>query len=132
MPHVIVEYSANLANKTDPMVLLAAVKQGVLDTGLFSTGGTRVRAARRDEYLITDEKPENAFCHIQLKIGTGRDPEICQAAAKQVFEAARDHLQTVFDTSPFCLSLEVIEIPKPTAFVHNNMKGMPCPYKRHT
>ena len=51
MPHVIVEYSANLAAAVEIKSLLAALHEAALETGVFPAGGIRTRAERRDEYI---------------------------------------------------------------------------------
>ena len=44
MPHLTVEYSANLEGRTDLDALCAALLETVLETGLFEVGAVRVRA----------------------------------------------------------------------------------------
>ena len=46
MPHLTVEYSANLEGRTDLDALCAALLDTVLATGLFKVGAVRVRALR--------------------------------------------------------------------------------------
>ena len=46
MPHLTVEYSANLEDRTDLDALCAALLETVLETGLFEVGAVRVRALK--------------------------------------------------------------------------------------
>ena len=121
MPHLIVEYSANLENKTDIASLLQQLHAVALSTGVFPKGGIRTRAARRDLYVITDGHIDNSFCHVQLRIGHGRSVETRKAASEKIFGAMCDFLKPVFDSTPLGLSLEVVEIVPETSFKQNNL-----------
>jgi len=50
MPHLIVEYSANLERDVDISRVVAAIHAAALETGVFPIGGIRTRAERRDVY----------------------------------------------------------------------------------
>ena len=71
MPHLIVEYSANLEPALDIATLVEALHEAALETGVFPIGGMRTRAARRDLYRIADGHADNAFIHVQARIGAG-------------------------------------------------------------
>ena len=58
MPHVTVEYSANLETDVAPRALVDAVHDAVLSTGAFELGAARTRAERRDVYAIADRDPD--------------------------------------------------------------------------
>src|SRR5688572_33124611 len=73
MPHVIVEYSANLEGAVEVKALLQALHEAAIETGVFPAGGVRTRAERRDEYIVADGRPEAAFVHVMRRIGAGRD-----------------------------------------------------------
>ena len=87
MPHVVVEFSANLRGRADVPRLLRTVHDAALATGVFPRGGTRTRAEERTDYLIADGHPDNAFVHVTLRIGHGRDLETRKRAGQQVFDA---------------------------------------------
>ena len=50
MPHLTIEYSANLDGRVDLDALCAALLETVLETGLFEIGAVRVRALRADHF----------------------------------------------------------------------------------
>ena len=70
MPHVIVEYSANLEEDVSPRDLIDRIHATILETGVYPIGGVRVRAARRDLYAIADRDPSHAFCAILIRMRT--------------------------------------------------------------
>lgn len=121
MPHAIVEYSANLDAQLRIDDLLQVVHKAALETGVFPMGGLRTRAAPRRHYLIADADPDNAFVHVTLKIGHGRDLVTKQTAGQQVFDAVCEHLQPLFEKQPLAISFEVIEIDRDLNFKHNNI-----------
>lgn len=109
MPHVTMEYSANLERCTDVAVLCRVAKAAMMATGLFELGAVRVRAVRCGHYAIADELPENAFLAVLVRIGAGRSA----ADKKRVGEALNATLLTalepLFATPHFALSVDLIE-----------------------
>ena len=121
MPHVVVEYSANLRTRADVPALLRRLHDTAIATGVFPPGGTRTRAAERTDYVIADGHPDNAFVHVTLRIGHGRDLDTRRRAAQQVFDALCAELAPAFDATPLAISFEVQEIDPALSFKHNNL-----------
>lgn len=110
MPHLTLEYSANLEAKVDMSAVCNAAADAILDTGLFEPGAVRVRSLRSDAYAIADRLPENAFLDMSFRIGVGRTAADKQRAGDAIFAAVSEHLASLFETPHFALSLEVREI----------------------
>src|SRR6266852_7196820 len=121
MPHIIVEYSANIRGRIEPENLIECVHQAALRTGVFPVGGTRTRAAERSCYRIADGHPDNAFVHITLRIGHGRDLETRRRAAEESFREVCKFLEPLFQGSPLGISLEVQEIDPAVSLKKNNL-----------
>ena len=121
MPHIVVEYSANLRTRIDLPALLRAVHEAAIATGVFPPGGTRTRAAERTDYLIADGHPDNAFVHVTLRIGQGRDAPTRHDAGRRVFDALCAALAPVSAASPLAISFEVQEIDPVASFKLNNL-----------
>ncbi|MDH3452104.1 MAG: 5-carboxymethyl-2-hydroxymuconate Delta-isomerase [Gammaproteobacteria bacterium] len=121
MPHVIVEYSANLETQLNLHKLLDALHESTVRTGVFPIGGLRTRAARRDHYRIADGHVDNAFVHVVLRIGHGRDLDTRKRAAEMVFATLCGHLENVLEQRPIGVSLEVQEIDSQLSYKKNNM-----------
>jgi 5-carboxymethyl-2-hydroxymuconate isomerase len=121
MPHVIVEYSANLADAADIRGLLQALHAAALETGVFPAGGIRTRAERRDEFIVADGRPEAGFVHVMLRIGAGRDAATKKRAGESVFAVLCDRLGPVQDARPLAISLEVQELDPVLNFKRNNL-----------
>ena len=121
MAHIVVEYSAGLRGRLDPPAFLAAVHQAALATGVFPVGGIRTRAYEAEDYVIADGHPDNAFVHLSLKVGHGRDLETRKRACEAIFDAACRHLASLFETSPIGISLEMQEIDPALTCKKNNL-----------
>lgn len=121
MPHLIIEYSANIENAIDLDSLLDKLHARALETGVFPLGGLRVRAHRTDRYRIADKSPENGFVHVTAMIGHGRALDVQQRAGEQLFETLTEHLAPVFASSPLAISLNVQEFHPVLNFKQNNL-----------
>jgi 5-carboxymethyl-2-hydroxymuconate isomerase len=121
VPHIVIEYSANLRESVDFPGLLAALRASALATGVFPLGGIRIRAYQADHYLIADGHQDNAFVHIMLRVGHGRDLETRKRACDAIFATATEQLAPVFDRIPLGISLEMQEIDAVLTCKKNNL-----------
>jgi 5-carboxymethyl-2-hydroxymuconate isomerase len=127
MPHLTVEYSANLDGRADLDSLCAALLETVLETGLFEVGAVRVRALRADHYAIADRLPENAFVDLSFRIGKGRSADEKKRAGEAIFATASSLLAPLLKTPHFALSLEIREIDAELSWkknaIHPRLRG---------
>jgi len=121
MPHITVEYSANLEERLGIDALIGALHDAAIATGLFEIGGIRTRGSRRDHYRIADANPLNGFVAITVRIGHGRTLEQRRALGEALFAAASRQLDALFAATPLALSLEVQEIDPVLNFKRNNL-----------
>jgi 5-carboxymethyl-2-hydroxymuconate isomerase len=121
MPHIIIEYSANLAARIDVARFVKAVHAAALDTGVFPIGGVRTRAHPTELYEIADGHPENTFVHVLLRIGQGRDVPTRKRACEQMLAAVCALLDEPFAGAPLAISLEMQEIDAQFAYRKNNL-----------
>ncbi|MEZ5661555.1 MAG: 5-carboxymethyl-2-hydroxymuconate Delta-isomerase [Burkholderiaceae bacterium] len=121
MPHIIIEYSANIRQSMDLPGLIDTMHAAALSTGVFPPGGTRTRAAERTDYRIADGHPDNAFVHVMVRIGHGRDQATKQAAGETLFDALCAHLTMLSACSPLALSLQIEEIDPVLTYKQNNI-----------
>jgi len=127
VPHLTLEYSANLAEEASLGKLCETLAQ-VLDaqrdetgTRVYPRGGIRTRALRCEQYYIADGDPQNAFVHGCLKIGAGRSPQVRKATGDALFEAMKQHFAHAFASRGLALSLEIVEFSEAGAWKHNNL-----------
>ena len=127
MPHLHMEYSANLEAHVDMTALCRQVRTTILSTGLFETGAVRVRAYRADHWSIADDLAENSFLDMEFRIGKGRSADEKKAAGEAIFAATADFLKSRFETPHFALSLEIREIDADLSWkknaIHPRLRG---------
>lgn len=121
MPHIWIEYSANL--DLDTRALMRAVQDAAVGDGsLYPLAGARSRAVRIDDYLIADGHPDNAFVHVLLRIGHGRSAAQQAALGERTFQALRDALAPEMARRPLGLSLQVEEADAVLNYKHSNYR----------
>ena len=121
MPHLIVEYSANIEREIALDALLDKLHACALKTGVFPIGGLRVRAHRVDHYRIADKAADNGFVHVTALIGHGRPLDVQQRAGQELLAAVSEHLEPLFARSPLAISLNVQEMHPVLNFKKNNL-----------
>jgi 5-carboxymethyl-2-hydroxymuconate isomerase len=121
MAHIVIEYSAGLRERLALPALLSAVHQAALATGVFPIGGLRTRAYEAQHCVIADGHPDNAFVHLSLKVGHGRDVKTRKRACEAIFDAACRELAPIYESQPLAISLEMQEIDPVLTFKKNNL-----------
>ncbi len=122
MPHILVEYSSNLAPRVEVEGLIGALHGAVVESGLFEPAAVRTRALPRDIYLIADGAPENVFLHIVARIRAGRSIENRKSLGESLLKAAKQAISALPPSAPIALSVEVHEIDREMLFRHITIK----------
>jgi 5-carboxymethyl-2-hydroxymuconate isomerase len=121
MPHIVVEYSGNLAKAADMPALVRAVHKAALATGIFELAAVRTRAEPRDLYEIADGNPDNMFLAITARIAPGRDAATRKRLGQALLDGANQVLAPVYAAKPLAISVEILEIDNTAAFRQNNL-----------
>lgn len=121
MPHLIIEYSANIEDRLELDRLMDALHGAALETGVFPLGGLRIRAHSVDRYRIADCDPSNAFVHVTALIGHGRPLDVRQRAGEQLFKTLTDHLAALYEQGPLAISFNIQEFHPELNFKQNNL-----------
>jgi len=101
MPHLMIDYSANMEDRTDMQGLCDVLRLAAIETGVFPLPGVRVRAMRADFVSIADGDPRHGYVDISVRPAR---------AIQALFLAAERHLQPAMDRFPIALSLEMRDI----------------------
>lgn len=111
MPHLIVEYSSNVATHHDVGALLDALQQKILSLEVAPVAGVRIRAICEDEYRIADSSdPNHAYIAMVARIGPGRDDDTKLMIIDALLDAGEAQLATEDSPLVIAWSLEVQEI----------------------
>jgi len=122
MPHIVIEYTANLGAQARIPELLKTVNQTMIaQDGVFPTGGIRSRALRLDDYRMADGAADDAFVHVTLKIGSGRSEAVKKQVCDALFDALKAHFAELYEKRYLALSLEIVEFSETGSYKHNNV-----------
>lgn len=122
MPHLTIEYSANVADHVDIDHLVGALHDAALATGVAALDALRTRAVRRDHYAIADRHADNAFVAVTARLGAGRSHDDQQRFL--------DALMTALDTTvahagrTMMLSVEYQEIDPNRRINRNHLREL--------
>ncbi len=110
MPHIIVDYSANMESRVDMAGLCEALRVAAVETGVFPMPGVRVRALRADHVAIADGRDVHGYVDISVRLRGGRPDDVKAAATQHVFQAAQAWLAPAMAVHSIALSLEMRDI----------------------
>lgn len=127
MPHLIVDYSANMEDRTDMAGLCNALRVAAIETGILPIPGVRVRAFRADHVSIADGASHHGYVDISVRLRAGRSDADKTAATAHIFAAAEAWLAPALAEHSIALSLEMRDIdpdfaPK-TGTIRDHLKG---------
>ena len=122
MPHILIEYSDQLAASVNMKDLSKTLARVAVGTGVFEIAGVRVRCHRVEDYEIADGHPDNAFLHAMVRVGHGRDLATRKAAAQTIFDALTQYLSAEMARRPLAISLEMDEIHPELNFKTGNIR----------
>lgn len=127
MPHLRIDYTANL-DATADMAALCATLAGTLvalrhDDGsaLFPVAGTRVMAWPAPHFAVADGQPERAFIYLNLLITPGRSPAMIERTGEALLASCKAHLAQVFSENAVGLTLQIDEGASVYEGKHNNL-----------
>lgn len=110
MPHLIVEYSANLEQEIDMTLFCDHLRRVAVKIDAFPAAGVRVRAIPAPHWSIADGNPRHGYVDISIRLRAGRPDDVKAAATQTIFDAAKDLLTPVMASRPLALSLEMRDI----------------------
>lgn len=110
MPHVIVEYSANLDDSLDIGALVHELHRTMVESGIAEVAAIRTRAERRDLFEVADGNPANGFVHIVVRMRVGRPEEQRRKLGEALLAAANKCLEAAYKTHPTGVTVEIHEI----------------------
>lgn len=122
MPHLIVEYTDNIAQQADIDTLLRKANEILIRQGdAFPIGGIRSRAIELKHYCVADGAHDDAFVHVTVKIGRGRPESVKHKAFNELFEAIKSHFAELYASRALALSMDVVEFGDGGTYKHNNI-----------
>lgn len=115
MPHVVVQYTANLEPEANIGVLCKALAEVIVaqrdGSGgpLFPIGGTRVLAYPTPHFAVADGAPDRAFVYLNVRIAAGRERALVSAAGEAMMAVVRSHFADLFARRAVGITLQIDE-----------------------
>ena len=115
MPHVVVQYTANL----DPEAQIGALCKTLAEIvvaqrddaggGVFPIGGTRVLAYPTPHFAVADGGHDRAFVYLNVRIAAGRERALVVAAGEAMIAAARSYFAPILANRLVGVTLQIDE-----------------------
>ena len=110
MPHIQIDYSANLESRLDVAGLCRVLRDAAVATGVLPLAGIRVRAMKADHVVIADGNPDHAYLDISVRLRGGRTHAAKAEATAAIFAAAEAYCSDAMASSSLMLSMEMRDI----------------------
>lgn len=127
MPHVVVQYTANIEPQAEIGKLCSALAEVLLaqrgsdGARVFPIGGTRVLAYPAAHFAVADGAPDRAFVLVEASIAAGRPPAAVAAAGEAMLAVVRDHFATLFSSRAIGITLQIHETAPAYDAKHSNL-----------
>ncbi|MBT5435399.1 MAG: hypothetical protein P8Q36_07710 [Alphaproteobacteria bacterium] len=121
MPHLIVEYSANLADEIAIPDLLRTLHTAALTCPTMDQKALRTRGERREDIIIADGNPDHLFAMVTARILAGRLDDLKQTIADTLFAALQEALSGIGPERGLALAVDIVEIAPETFRKNHNL-----------
>ena len=130
MPHVVIQYTANLEPAAQIGALCSALAEVIVaqrdgaGARVFPIGGTRVLAYPTAHFAVADGGADRAFVYLNARIAPGRDPALVSATGDALMAAVRRHFETIFASRPIGITLQIDEGAPVFDAKHSNLHAL--------
>ena len=107
MPHIVVEYSANLEDHIDVGDLLRSIHAAAASHALVPLAGLRTRAMKREQYVVANGDARNLFVAVIARLNGDRGQESLLEIRDLLMAVCSDSLRQIREEQPLALSVEV-------------------------
>lgn len=121
MPHLILEYSANLESDLEIGALLRDLHEAAAGCPTLERIALRSRAVRRDHVVVADGNPEHRFAMVTARILKGRADDVKQEIADTLFATLKAGLEQATTGKGLALAVDVVEIELSTFRKDHNL-----------
>ncbi len=90
MPHLVLEYSANVPDEPDLDLALRRLHEAMTTAGPFDLANVKSRAVRQERFRVADGAADRAFVHLTAAVLAGRDTEVLRATAAALLTVLRE------------------------------------------
>ena len=127
MPHVTIQYTANIESEARMPALCASLAEVIRaqrdgdGQRVFPIGGTRVLAYPAAHFAVADGSPDRAFVYLNVRIARGRAAPLVAATGEALMAAVRHHFADLFARRPLGITLQIDEGAAAFDSKHSNL-----------
>lgn len=114
MPHIILEHSSNIVEKSDFKNVFKKLHDVMMEFGVFTLNDIKSRVYSADNFFIADGAPHHAFVHCEVGILSGRNQEMREKLSEKLIGVLKDEFQDSLHERHCIVSLEVRELDRDT------------------
>src|SRR4051794_17720525 len=117
MPHVVIQYTANLEAQVDMPALCREIADTLIEQRdeegrpLYPIGGTRVLAYAAESFAVGDSKGDYGFCYINIRIAAGRSDAKKKESGDAVLAKVQARFASAFEKKHVGVTLQIDESP---------------------
>ena len=110
MPHLVLEYSANVPDEPDFDLVLRRLHEAMTTAGPFDLANVKSRAVRHERFRVADGAPDRAFVHLTVSVLAGRDGAALRSTAEALLAVLRESFPRARAERRCDLTLEIREM----------------------
>ena len=110
MPHLVLEYSANVPDGTDPRRVLLDLHEALMASALFERKDIKSRAVRHDVFAVADGAEDRAFVALSIAILDGRPDDVKAALSEAALEVLVRAFPKLVEGGRGAISVEIRDL----------------------
>lgn len=116
MPHLVLEYSANVPDEPDFDGVLRRLHEALSASGPFELGKVKSRVVRHEAFRVADGAPDRAFVHLTAAVLDGREAEVLKVVAGPLLAVLCEAFPRARRERRCDVTLEIREMPRALYF----------------
>jgi 5-carboxymethyl-2-hydroxymuconate isomerase len=122
MPHLVLEYTANVPDRPDLDELLHRLHDALAAAGPFELSKIKSRVVRHESFRAADGALDRSFVHLGAAVLDGRESEVLRSAADALLAVLCEAFPRARREQRCDVTLEIREMPRALYF-----KALPLP-----
>ncbi|HSG80865.1 MAG TPA: 5-carboxymethyl-2-hydroxymuconate isomerase [Gemmatimonadota bacterium] len=116
MPHLTLEYTANLRPDDELDPLFARLHRVLAEVGGVEIGNCKSRAVERDRFFVGEGGAAAGFAHLEVRFLEGRSDELKGEIGRALLEVLRETFAVEQEAQALQISVEICDIRRATYF----------------
>jgi 5-carboxymethyl-2-hydroxymuconate isomerase len=110
MPHLVLEYTANVPDEPDFDVVLRRLHEAMATAGPFDLANVKSRAVRHERFRVAEGAPNRAFVHLTVSVLAGREGAALRSTAEALLAVLGESFPRARAERRCDLTLEIREM----------------------